>query len=114
MDTESDFTDILAFLERCGPEVRGAGLQGLTDAQMVLIERFVRGECTDDERRDLAGFLQLHPAWIRWIADRIEMARQLGSEEIAAGTGDQPASGKRPPDQKVSSNGQISGGGEGA
>jgi hypothetical protein len=48
-----------------------------------LIERFIAGQCNDVERRQLSEFLQLHPAWIRWIAERVQLARE--SAEAAPG-----------------------------
>jgi len=68
---------LLEFLGRCEPEVRGHGLTELSAERMALIERFIDGQCNDVERRELSEFLQLHPAWIRWIADRVQMSREL-------------------------------------
>jgi hypothetical protein len=49
---------------------------------MAMIERFIAGRCDNSELRDLSEFLQLHPAWIRWIADRVKMARDLGDSSV--------------------------------
>ena len=72
-----DISPLLEFIERCGPEVQGRGLNGLEAEQVAMIERFIAGRCDDIERRELSEFLQLHPAWIRWIADRVKLAREL-------------------------------------
>jgi len=70
-----EFSVLFEFLDRCGPEVQGHS-QGILELQQAAkIERFISGSCDDTERRELAQFLQLHPAWIRWIADRVKMAR---------------------------------------
>lgn len=72
-----DISLLMDFLERNGPEVRGHGLTGLDAEQIAMIERFIDGRCDDAERRELSEFLQRHPAWIRWIADRVQMSREL-------------------------------------
>jgi hypothetical protein len=53
-------------------------LNDLSAERRALIERFIAGQCDDLERRQLSEFLQLHPAWIRWIADRVQLAREVG------------------------------------
>jgi hypothetical protein len=73
-----DISLMLEFLKRCEPEVEGHGLNDLNAERRALIERFIAGQCNDVERRQLSEFLQLHPAWIRWIADRVQMARESG------------------------------------
>ena len=78
---KDDICLLLDFLERSGPEVRGHGLTGLEAQQIAIIERFIDGRCNEAERRELSEFLQLHPAWIRWIADRVRMAREIGESE---------------------------------
>jgi hypothetical protein len=72
-----EFSVLLEFLDRCGPEVQGHALGVLNERQEAQIERFIAGVCNESERRELAQFLQLHPAWIRRIADRVKMARDL-------------------------------------
>ncbi len=72
-----DISLLLEFLGRCEPEVTGHGQRELNAHRTALIERFIAGQCTDVERRELSEFLQLHPAWIRWIADRVELAREV-------------------------------------
>ena len=81
VDMNDDFSPFFEFLDRCGPEVRGHGLNGLEAEQVAMIERFIAGRCDDVERRELSEFLQLHPAWIRWIADRVKLAREM-SEQV--------------------------------
>ncbi|HEY3897887.1 MAG TPA: hypothetical protein VGM54_04690 [Chthoniobacter sp.] len=76
MDMIDDISLLLEFLGRCRPEVEGHGLDELTAERRALIERFIAGQCNDVERRQLSEFLQLHPAWIGWIADRVHMARE--------------------------------------
>jgi hypothetical protein len=77
VDMSEDFSVLFEFMERCGPEVQGHGLTVLETQQAARIERFISGTCDESERRELAQFLQLHPAWIRWVADRIKMAREV-------------------------------------
>lgn len=82
-----DISPLLDFLDRCGPEVCGHGLNGLEAEQVAMIERFIAGRCDDVERRELSEFLQLHPAWIRWIADRVKLAREMSEQAGAEGGG---------------------------
>jgi hypothetical protein len=84
-----DISLLWDFLERCGPEVRGHGLAGLGADQIAMIERFIAGRSDDLERRELSEFLQLHPAWIRWIADRVKMARELGEKPAGQSSGNE-------------------------
>ena len=80
-----DISALFEFLERSGPEVCGHGLIGLQIEQSALIERFIEGRCDDRERGELSRFLQLHPAWIRWVADRVKMAREIELTSPAQG-----------------------------
>ncbi|MDR3403987.1 MAG: hypothetical protein P4L99_15935 [Chthoniobacter sp.] len=82
-----DISPLLEFMERCTPEVQGRGLNGLEAEQVAMIERFIAGRCDDIERRELSEFLQLHPAWIRWIADRVKLARELADNSPGQGSG---------------------------
>ena len=79
-----ELSALFEFLDRCGPEVQGRGLGVLESQQVARIERFISGHCDETERRELAQFLQLHPAWIRWIADRVKMAREFEGSPVAA------------------------------
>jgi len=72
-----DISLMIEFFERCGPEVHGHGLIALPLEQSAVIERFIAGRCNEAERRELSRFLQLNPAWIRWIAERIKTGREL-------------------------------------
>jgi hypothetical protein len=85
MSDDDDISLVIEFLERCGPEVGGRGLIGLQVEQTAMIERFIAGRCDAAERRELSRFLQLHPAWIRWIADRIKTGRDGDDVPTAAG-----------------------------
>ncbi len=85
-----DISPLLEFIERCGPEVQGHGLSGLEAEQVAMIERFIAGRCDALERRELSEFLQLHPAWIRWIADRVKLARELSENSKEQRLGNEP------------------------
>ena len=80
-----DISLLLEFLDRNGPEVCGHGVSELEARQTAMIERFIEGRCDATERRELSAFLQLHPSWIRWIADRVKTARDLGGAPAVAG-----------------------------
>ena len=83
--SDNDISLLMEFLDRNGPEVSGRGLIGLQVEQTAMIERFINGRCDDAERRELSRFLQLHPAWIRWIAERIRTGRDGSDPTLAAG-----------------------------
>jgi len=83
--SDDDISLVIEFLDRCGPEVSGHGLIGLRGEQSAMIERFIAGRCDDAERRELSRFLQLHPSWIRWIAERIKTGRDLDDASPAGG-----------------------------
>ena len=80
-----DISLMIEFFERCGPEVSGHSLIALPLEQSAMIERFIAGRCDDAERRELSRFLQKHPAWIRWIAERIKTGRELDDASAASG-----------------------------
>jgi hypothetical protein len=85
---KDEISVLLDFLQGCEPEVHGHGLAELNAQRMALIERFIAGQCNEVERRELSEFLQLHPAWIRWIADRVELSRELDGPSTAEGSSD--------------------------
>ena len=85
IDMSDDFSLVMEFIERCGPDVEGHGLIGLRSEQSAMIERFIAGRSDDAERRELSRFLQMHPAWIRWIAERIKTGRDMNGAASAAG-----------------------------
>ena len=37
--------------------------------------RFASGQCDDPERAEICAMLRMHPAWLRWLADRVKLAR---------------------------------------
>ncbi len=83
----TDFQTLLEFLDRCGPEVTGRGLMPPTTEEAARLERLAAGQCDAQEREEICAMLQLHPAWLRWLADRVKMARKAtgsGSEQVPA------------------------------
>ena len=79
-----DFKTLIDFLDRLGPEVSGRVLPEPHTAAALQLARFARGECDDDERLDVCAMLQLHPAWLRWLADRVKLARPAGPAAVPA------------------------------
>ncbi len=71
----NDFKTLIDFLDRLGPEVSGRALPEPHTAAAVQLQRFARGACDREERREVCAMLQLHPAWLRWLADRVKLAR---------------------------------------
>jgi hypothetical protein len=71
----NDFKTLIDFLDRLGPEVTGHSLSGPSGDAVTRLERFASGACNEQERRDVCEMLRLHPAWLRWLADRVKAAR---------------------------------------
>lgn len=71
----TDFKTLIDFLGRYGSEVSGREMPQPDTHAANLLERFARGECESDERRKVCEMLRLEPAWLRWLADRVRMAR---------------------------------------
>lgn len=71
----NDFNTIIDFLDRFGPEVSGRALPEPVNKETSRLERFLHGDCKEPERSEICSMLRLHPAWLRWIADRVRMAR---------------------------------------
>ena len=71
----TDFKILIEFLDHFGPEASGRHLPEPQTEAAVKLERFARGQCNDAERAEVCNMLQLHPAWIRWLADRVRHAR---------------------------------------
>ena len=76
-----DFKILIEFLDQFGVEAAGRELPEPKTDPAVLLERFARGECSQDERAEVCRMLRLHPAWLRWLADRVKLAREAGRHE---------------------------------
>ncbi len=66
----TDFQTLIDFLDRCGPDVTGRGLAAPQSDEAAKLQRFATGGCDE-----VCEMLRLHPAWLRWLADRVKMAR---------------------------------------
>ena len=71
----NDFQTLIDFLDRCGPEVTGHALPAPQTEEAAKLQRFATGGCNERERAEVCDMLRLHPAWLRWLADRVKMAR---------------------------------------
>jgi hypothetical protein len=78
-----DFKILIEFLDQFGVEAAGRELPEPKTETAHLLERFARGECTQEERAEVCRMLRLHPAWLRWLADRVKLARDSGRSEPA-------------------------------
>jgi len=76
----NDFQTLVEFLGRCGPEVAGRALSVPMSEDAARLERFAVGNCSDQERAEICEMLRIHPAWLRWLADRVKLAREGGGE----------------------------------
>ena len=72
----SDFKTLVDFLDRFGPEVAGRELAAPPTEAAAKLQRFAAGACGAEERTEVCELLRLHPAWLRWLADRVKMARE--------------------------------------
>jgi hypothetical protein len=79
-----DFKILIEFLDQFGVEAAGRELPEPKTETAVLLERFARGECSQEERAEVCRMLRLHPAWLRWLADRVKLARESAGNEPAA------------------------------
>jgi hypothetical protein len=73
----NDFKTLIDFLDRLGPEVSGRVLSEPHSAAAGQLQRFARGDCDEEERREVCEMLRLHPVWLRWLADRVKLARPV-------------------------------------
>ena len=71
----NDFKTLINFLDRFGPEVSGKVLIAPQSEAAAKLQRFAAGACDKNERAEVCEMLRLHPAWLRWLADRVKMAR---------------------------------------
>jgi hypothetical protein len=70
-----DFQVLVEFLDRCGPEVTGHATSTPQTEEAAKLLRFATGKCDETERHEICNLLRLHPAWLRWLADRVKLAR---------------------------------------
>ena len=71
----NDFKTLIDFLDHFGPEVSGKALMAPHSEAAAKLQRFAAGACDKEERAEICEMLRLHPAWLRWLADRVKMAR---------------------------------------
>ena len=73
----NDFKTLIDFLDHFEPEVSGKALIAPQSEAAAKLQRFAAGMCDKDERAEVCEMLRLHPAWLRWLADRVKTARTL-------------------------------------
>jgi len=71
----TDIKTLLEFLQHLGPEVQGRETSEPRNGAAARLERFARGECNETERAEVCRLLRTHPTWLRWLADRVRVAR---------------------------------------
>ena len=71
----ADLKILTDFLDRFGPEVTARQLPEPHPDAEAKLARFASGECNDTERTEVCDMLRVHPAWLRWLADRVKFAR---------------------------------------
>jgi hypothetical protein len=70
-----DIKILLEFLDLFGPDATGREKPEPQADVASKLDRFAQGACDDDERAEVCELLRLHPAWLRWVADRVRLAR---------------------------------------
>ena len=73
----SDLKVLIEFLRELHPDGANWHLPQAKTQEAVLLERFACGECTRAEEAEVASMLRLHPAWLRWLADRVRLAKEM-------------------------------------
>jgi hypothetical protein len=71
----NDFKILIDFLDQFEPEVSGRSQSQPYNEDVTKLLRFATGACDEAERTEVCEILRMHPAWIRWVADRVRMAR---------------------------------------
>lgn len=74
---KNDFNTLVGFLDRFGSEVSGRAQMGPQSDSAAKLQRFVEGACEKSERADVCEMLRLNPTWLRWVAERVKMARNI-------------------------------------
>ena len=71
----NDFNILIEFLDHSGPEVSGRSQSQPDNEDATKLLRFASGACDEEERKEVCEMLRMHPAWLRWLADRVRMSR---------------------------------------
>lgn len=79
---EADFKTLLDFIALQGPEVSGRALHEPGEREAAKLQRFARGECSIAERTEICVLLREHPAWLRWLAARVKLARSMSASGV--------------------------------
>ena len=72
---ESDLQVILEFLNRLGAEAQTRGVVETKSKPARALVEVAAGRFTEAEKRKICALESMHPAWLAWIAQRIEAAR---------------------------------------
>ena len=78
---KTDINILFEFLEQAGADVAGRETSEPEIHVVQLLERFSRGECDPLERADVCRMIRLNPAWLRWIATRVKLARDAQHDD---------------------------------
>ncbi len=78
---DDDFQVLVEFLGRCETEDLGHSLSAPRTKEAAMLLRFASGKSSEEEQVEVCSQLRLHPAWLRWLADRVKAARALGNRE---------------------------------
>lgn len=70
-----DLKTLFNFLDSFGPEAAGREHPQPQTEVASKLDRFAQGKCSERERAEVCEMLRVHPAWLRWLADRVKLAR---------------------------------------
>jgi hypothetical protein len=71
----NDFQILMEFLEGFGPEVTGRSLEEPPPTSAQELQRFATGGLAAPEIHTVCTELKHNPTWIRYLADRVRLAR---------------------------------------
>jgi hypothetical protein len=81
----ANIVQIPALYDRGEPESVECSLRELKSDEAALIERFIDGQSDAAEHRQLVAFLLRNPAWISWIASRINENFESSHQNVPKG-----------------------------
>ncbi|MHA3773438.1 hypothetical protein ACXR0O_18035 [Verrucomicrobiota bacterium sgz303538] len=72
---DNEIAALFGFLDRFGVEASGRSISQPEGEVGEKLIRFAYGTCTEEERIEACDLLRAHPAWIRWLADKVKLRR---------------------------------------
>ena len=70
------FTTILQFLHDADCEVQGREALAPDAPTLKRLERFARGDATEQERSELCQLIKQNPQWVSFLAESVKRLRE--------------------------------------